>query len=819
MLAHGDRYQVANGAAAVLESLEVRRLFAAPVDLDFSFSGDGKVVTDFGGGNDVAHAVAVQSDGKIVVAGEAQVTVNGAKKVAFAAVRYNRDGSLDDGSAKDTTPGDKFGTGGKFTRVIEQGGLGGAAAIAIQKDGKIILAGTAVRSASTDALEFLRLNKDGTLDTSYGTNGIHAEPVLSSFLPKLNSIVLLPSGKLVGGASVEGDWLVVGLTSSGQLDKSFGSGTGFHGLGFGVPQDTPALAVDNLGRIVVSGNINANDGIGVARLRSDGTDDYFFGTNGQTQFKDPNASANSTDVGSLMVQPNGQIVVGYAILDGMQRPNGGVAVFDNTGKHISGGLNPNRATVTGLVNTPTDARFLGGVGLATGFADRFLIADISSEDENQVTFGAAGDDNIPSAMTIGPDGKIVQVGYTTAGGGLNNFAIARYVGTPTGSLGAISGNVFFDVDKDGVKESEDPNDFNQRVFLDTNNDGAWDPIHERSVLADNNGNYKFSVAPGTYHVREVVPPVEFNSLPLAPYVVNVAAKKTVGGINFGNATITLAQPRNQINGSVFFDFDGDGFRDVQNPTEPDLVGRTVFLDSNGNSKLDPGEPQTKTDVNGNFEFDQLAPGNYRVGDVLPAGWTHTDSANGFFDVFLATNQAVTSRFATTFADPDDTISEVNLASGNQVKVGGSVSFSITNVTDVDLVRFTAKRGQKIGFDVDRATGSSLNSLLRLFDANGNQLALNDDAAAPGESKGTDSYLTFTVPSAGNYFIGVSNNANKAYDARFGYGDNGVGTTGAYKLSLVNLSAAAVVAPPRLTTSSLFADRDFVNSLELSPPLS
>src|SRR5262245_8661506 len=110
--------RIAQRRSAIFEVLEVRRLYALPTDLDSSFSGDGKIITDFGGGNDVAHAVAVQSDGKIVVAGEAQITVAGVKKIAFAAVRYNKDGTLDDGSASDTTKSDKFGTGGKFTRVF-----------------------------------------------------------------------------------------------------------------------------------------------------------------------------------------------------------------------------------------------------------------------------------------------------------------------------------------------------------------------------------------------------------------------------------------------------------------------------------------------------------------------------------------------------------------------------------------------------------------------------------------------------------------------------------------------------------------------------
>ena len=79
-------------ARSTIETLENRTLFAVATDLDLSFSGDGKVITDFGGADDVARAVAVQSDGKIVVAGETPVTVNGVTNINFAVVRFNKDG-------------------------------------------------------------------------------------------------------------------------------------------------------------------------------------------------------------------------------------------------------------------------------------------------------------------------------------------------------------------------------------------------------------------------------------------------------------------------------------------------------------------------------------------------------------------------------------------------------------------------------------------------------------------------------------------------------------------------------------------------------
>src|SRR3954469_3695875 len=203
----------ARTAVAVLEHLEPRRLmFANPTDLDPTFSGDGKLITDFGGADDIAQAVAVQSDGKIVVAGQTQVNVNGQKRTAFAAVRYNRDGSLDDGSATDTTKGDKFATGGKFVSVIGAGGGSGAVAVAIQRDGKIILAGnTTTSAAALNAAQWslLRLNKDGTPDGRYGVAGVASTAFAAGKDPsRLNAILLQGDGQLLVAGGLNGNWLV-----------------------------------------------------------------------------------------------------------------------------------------------------------------------------------------------------------------------------------------------------------------------------------------------------------------------------------------------------------------------------------------------------------------------------------------------------------------------------------------------------------------------------------------------------------------------------------------------------------------------------------
>jgi uncharacterized delta-60 repeat protein len=638
--------------------LETRRLLANPTDLDVSFSGDGKVITDFGGGDDVARAVAVQPDGKIIVAGEARVTINGTKKTAFAAVRYNADGSLDDGGPKDTTRGDKFATAGKFTRVLDQGGGTGAVAIAIQKDGKIILTGNATKSVAgliPAQWYFLRLNKDGTTDGGFGNKGVQSTSFVAGSGPsRLSAVVLQPDGKLVAAGGIENDWLLLRLTSSGQFDKTFGNPvTGLVSADFGGEDVATAVALDNLGNIVVAGNAGGagtKHDVGVARFLSNGQRDTSFGTDGRSVFS--TGTALSSDVGALSVRPSGEVLVAYASVSNDRVKFGGSLSFGFDGEFVGGGSNGGKSSANGLVSTPTAFQVLGGTSVETNSPpERFYVTEVHGSMENDVGFGSKTDHNVASALIVGPDGKILQVGYTTAGGGGRNFAIARYVGSPIRGLGTIAGTVFSDFDRDGVKDANEPGQANVRVYIDTFNNGVWDHgfIEERSILTDANGSFRLPIEPGTYRVRDILTGVQFETAPAATaglFTVPVVARQTSGGINFGHGHMGLILGGTRIIGSVFEDTNGNGVRDVFNPTEPDDVGRTVFLDLNTNGVLDAGEPQTATDGGGNYAFNNIAPGIYRVRDVLPVGSTHTNPTGGFFDVTVADQETAVRRFGT-----------------------------------------------------------------------------------------------------------------------------------------------------------------------------
>ena len=119
---------------------------AAPGDLDVSFSGDGKQTTDFGG-SDAAAAVAVQADGKIVVAGSSGGN--------FALARYGADGTLDPSFSGD----------GLVTTDL--GGTDDGQGVAIQADGKIVVAG-----GSGGNFALARYTAGGVLDTSFSGDGM-----------------------------------------------------------------------------------------------------------------------------------------------------------------------------------------------------------------------------------------------------------------------------------------------------------------------------------------------------------------------------------------------------------------------------------------------------------------------------------------------------------------------------------------------------------------------------------------------------------------------------------------------------------------------
>jgi uncharacterized delta-60 repeat protein len=273
--------------------------------LDTSFGTGGLVSTDFGSPWERATSVAIQPDGKIVVAGQSVVGWFN----DFALARYNPDGTLDSG----------FGTGGKV--LTDFGVSAEADSVAVQPDGKIVAAGYANIDGSED-FELVRYNTDGTLDASFGTAGKVStdfgllEQGFSWALAY--SVALQPDGKIVlAGEAFIGDgsdFALARYNSDGTLDAGFGTG-GKVITNFGGRRDAAfSVAVQPDAKIVVAGlaNIDRGFGFALARYESDGALDTSFGTGGETttDFGLLDQGFSVAQASTLAVQPDGNIVVG-----------------------------------------------------------------------------------------------------------------------------------------------------------------------------------------------------------------------------------------------------------------------------------------------------------------------------------------------------------------------------------------------------------------------------------------------------------------------------------------------------------------------------
>jgi len=214
---------------------------AAVGDLDTSFDTDGKLTTAIGASYDVGRSVALQSDGKIVVAGYSEIPGNGND---FAIVRYNTDGSLDT----------SFDTDGKLTTAIGASD-DYANSIALQSDGKIVVAGDTYNGGNYH-FAVVRYNTDGSLDTSFDTDGKLTTAIGASY-DSGQSVALQSNGKIVvAGYTYNGsnyDFAVVRYNANGSLDTSFDT-DGKLTTAIGASDDiSQSIALQSDGKIVVAG--------------------------------------------------------------------------------------------------------------------------------------------------------------------------------------------------------------------------------------------------------------------------------------------------------------------------------------------------------------------------------------------------------------------------------------------------------------------------------------------------------------------------------------------------------------------------------------
>ena len=403
--------------------------------LDPTFGTGGKVITSITNGSDKANGVVIQTDGKILVAGNSSSSVTGKD---FVCVRYNSDGSLDN----------TFGNSGITTTDIQLGSDDVANSISIQPDGKIVLAGYTNNGSDKNAA-IVRYKIDGTPDSTFGTNGI----VITDFdnsqsdeirVVKIHSL----SGKIIVGGSTQINTthakpVVARYLSNGTIDSTFNT-TGIRllwitALDYQYLFSLEDLIVQSNGKISAIGwrdfpTLAYDDDYWACRINSDGSMDNTFSTDGVNTY---NGSFNGSDNGySMLLKPNNNFIgVGGGAINSIYTD---FTLFELNSDGTSGSVS--NSTDFGALSEDIayglaediNGKFVSGGSAGSSTARSFAITRVSpggsndnsfdSDGKTTTTFGANAM-NECFEIAIQSDNKIIAVGYTG-----NDFAIARYLG-------------------------------------------------------------------------------------------------------------------------------------------------------------------------------------------------------------------------------------------------------------------------------------------------------------------------------------------------------------------------------------------------------
>ncbi len=347
--------------------------------LDNTFGNTGKVLSGLFHVQE-AYDMALQPDGKIVIAGRAKALSTGSD-YNFYAIRLNADGTPDTG----------FGNNGailidmKGTNRFDQ-----ANAVAIQPDGKIVLAGSAGLENNNGNCHagFVRLTANGALDPSFGNGGIVSFPVGTNTTnpeSRMYDVLIQPDGKILAAGMAANnssfdDFALVRLNPDGTLDTDF-SNDGKHTVDFGYVTDFGAfLKLNADGSIFLAGN--TNEDLGIVKLFDYGAVDNSFGVNGKMTIDTGNGSYYLQGVAW---QPDGKILAA------------GRTIATNSNIKL------NRYNPDGTVDTSFGT-------------DGAVETDVDSGSTDRASRG----------LLIQSDGKIIVTGEVTTGS-TDYFVVLRYL--------------------------------------------------------------------------------------------------------------------------------------------------------------------------------------------------------------------------------------------------------------------------------------------------------------------------------------------------------------------------------------------------------
>jgi uncharacterized delta-60 repeat protein len=404
--------------------------FLADGSYDLSFNLAGRALLAVGDGADVVYGVALQSDGRIVLVGQAETGENNTVAVA----RLHSDGMPDRSFGGDGRLTTSLGTmSEKFNSVVRQA------------DGKYLVAGTAYRTSAGQTIEtstIRRYSAAGTLDTTFADGG--TAYLATAAGPLL--LALQSDGKILGLVTgVSGTGQLVRLNADGTPDTTF-SGDGLEYLSGGYSGNGLDVAAD--GKIVVVGNFGAD--LAVLRYNSNGTLDTTFSQDGRNVIV-----KTGNDFGyDVEILPDGKIVV-VGVSSGLFA----VTRFTADGElDTTFGIGGTVTTdVTGGTDTAyrlavlTDGKLLvGGKGAnSTSSTDWALVRyladgtfDTTFDDDGIATFSPSVETDAFADMLVQADGRIVVVGTTGGVGTQINSTVARFLADGNLDLTFAASGVF-----------------------------------------------------------------------------------------------------------------------------------------------------------------------------------------------------------------------------------------------------------------------------------------------------------------------------------------------------------------------------------------
>ncbi len=430
--------------------------------LDLTFDNDGIVTTSFGTNFENARSIAIQTDGKIIVGGFSESATNS----EFVLIRYNPNGSLDSTFDNDGIVSTSI---GNFSDVCQD--------VSIQIDGKILAAGYTGNGTDND-FALIRYNTNGSLDSTFENDGIVTTSVGLGH-DEAYSLAIQNDGKIVLAGYVDSTsfghkFALVRYNPDGSLDSNFDSdGKVTTSIG-NIDDYAYSIAIQSDNKILVAGNSNNGTNLDfcIVRYNTNGSLDITFDGDGKVT-TDINAS---NDFGkSIALQSDGKIVfTGFSFIGSCSvlvlaryNINGSLDnTFDNDGKVTTsiGCLEDEAHELT----IQSDGKILVVGSTFNGTNFEFALARYEANGNLDNTFDADGivttalgtTDGEANSVAIQSDGKILVAGYS-ANGTNSDFAVVRY----NNSIVSEINTFIFHQDKE-IKIS--PNPFSFQTSIQTN---------------------------------------------------------------------------------------------------------------------------------------------------------------------------------------------------------------------------------------------------------------------------------------------------------------------------------------------------------------